>query len=194
MEVCLGLRCVATNIQEICWCATTEFDDIHGGHCKASSIHHTSNFTIQSNVVQVYFCSCNLSQPNAWWFCFTWVYICLFEGQQTQQKRHGQNAGGQTFTLFLKSVMLQHGAKRRWYWCQPTEHSIVPSVVHLFLDSTLYADHITLCNLSCIPPEDLLELCHALQIFPFDEMQHCHQSWVLHLLQQCDHLMSLPED
>jgi hypothetical protein len=38
----------------------------------------------------------------------------LFEGQQTQQKRHGQNAGGQTVTLFLKSVMLQQGAKRRW--------------------------------------------------------------------------------
>ncbi len=114
VEVCLGLRCVATNIQEICRCATTELDDIHGGHCKAGSIHHTSNFTIQSNVVQVYFCSCNLSQPKEWWFCFTWVYICLFEGQQTQQKRHGQNAGGQTVTLFLKSVMLQQGAKRRW--------------------------------------------------------------------------------
>lgn len=45
-----------------------------------------------------------------------------------------------------------------------------------------------------IPHEDPLELCPALQRYPFDEMQHCHQSWVWHQQPPSAHPKFLPRD
>merc|ERR1712018_380689 len=43
----------STNIKEIGWTYTMQFDNVHSCHSKTSTVNHTTNVTIQSNIVQI---------------------------------------------------------------------------------------------------------------------------------------------
>jgi hypothetical protein len=44
--------CTATNVEEIGWVTSVQFNDVHGGHSQTCSVDHAANVSVQSNVVQ----------------------------------------------------------------------------------------------------------------------------------------------
>ena len=43
----------ASNIEKVGWAAPVEFDDVHGGHSQAGTVHHAADISVQSDVVEV---------------------------------------------------------------------------------------------------------------------------------------------